>query len=413
MRRLLAVEMAAGSAALASLAAIEASLDGTGPALLPHAPGSAPPADPGAVDDTSLPDGLAVVVGTSGSTGAPKLALLSAAALLASARATHRRLGGAGRWVLALPAHHVAGMQVLVRSVVAGTTPVAVDSSAGFTAAAFAHATAALSGRERAYTAVVPTQLARLLADPAGTEALRRYDAVLVGAAATPAGLLREAARHGVRVTTTYGMSETAGGCVYDGVPLDCSAHRLDDTGRIELGGDTLADGYLGRPDLTAAAFRRAPPHATASGGSARSSGGAWFRTDDVGSLDERGALVVEGRVDDMISTGGLKVSPRLVEDAVTQHVGGVAEAVVVGLADPEWGQRVGLAVTLSPGVPTPALADVRSQLSGILPAHALPTVLAVLPWLPLRGPGKPDRAAVAATLCVVSGADGTMGDHL
>ena len=166
--------------------ALAAALAGDGPALVPYPAGS-PTRRPARVTAAGLPDGLALVVGTSGSTGTPKRALLTAPALRASAQATHDRLGGPGQWLLAMPAHHVAGLQVLVRSVVAGTEPRAVDTAAGFTVEAFAAATAGLDEAvPRHYTALVPTQLVRLLDDPRGRDALQRYDAVLLGGAATP-----------------------------------------------------------------------------------------------------------------------------------------------------------------------------------------------------------------------------------
>ena len=182
-------------------------------------------------------------------------------------------------------------------------------------------------------------------------------------------------------MVTTYGMSETAGGCVYDGRPLDVSFVQLEDDGRIRLGGATIANGYLGEPGLTAAAFSEDPDGTT------------WFRTDDVGHLDGRGALVVDGRIDDLINTGGLKVAPRVVEEALSL-LDAVAEAVVVGSPDTEWGQVVSAAIVVTPGSPPLTLEDVRAQLRGILPDHALPRRLAILPELPLRGPGKHDRAA-------------------
>lgn len=157
----------------------------SGRPVVPRAPttpvATIPPHDP-----LALPPGLAVAIGTSGSTGAPKLALLTASALLSSAEATHERLSGPGQWVLAVPAHHVAGLQVLVRSLVAGTVPVVVDQPGGFTAAAFVASLATLGADSPVYTSLVPTQLVRLLEDVAATAALRRFDAVLVGGAAFP-----------------------------------------------------------------------------------------------------------------------------------------------------------------------------------------------------------------------------------
>ena len=365
---------------LSVLADLQGALDGAGPPLAPHAWNAPPPSIPG--DTFELPPGLALTISTSGSTDRPKLAMLTGAALRASADATHQRLGGHGQWLLAMPAHHIAGIQVLVRSLVAGTTPVSMDLAGGFTAESFALSTAAIALGATAYTALVPTQLIRLLASADGRKSLTRYAAVLLGGAAAAPSLLTQARNAGVRVVTTYGMSETAGGCVYDGHALDVSFVQLESDGRIRLAGATLASGYLGDPALTATAFVT------------DDTGHTWFRTDDVGHLDAVGALVVDGRLDDLINTGGLKVAPRLVEDALTQ-LNIVAEAVVVGSPNPEWGQVVSAAIVVREGSSPPTLEDVRRRLRGILPDHALPWRLATLPELPLRGPGKPDRAAI------------------
>ncbi|HEX5429318.1 MAG TPA: o-succinylbenzoate--CoA ligase [Pedococcus sp.] len=369
----------AGPAAASALPALREALAG-GAAVLPYAAGGHPPH----VADGAVPDaGTALVVGTSGSTGAPKLAMLPASALAASAAATHERLGGPGTWLLAMPPHHIAGVQVLLRCVAARTEPAFVDLSDGFTARGFTDAAEALGGTRR-YTALVPTQLRRLLDDPAATAALAALDGVLVGGAATPAGLLDHARSAGVTAVTTYGMSETAGGCVYDGAPFSCSAVRVDEDGRIHLGGHTLASGYLGRPDLTERCFHT------------DDDGTRWFRTDDTGHLDGTGRWHVDGRLDDVIVTGGLKVAPRLVEDALTS-LPEVAEAVAVGTPEDEWGQAVSVALVMRDGAAAPEVGDLRGRLRGILPAHALPRRVVTVPALPLRGPGKPDRAEVVS----------------
>ncbi len=386
-RALQPVVAADGEAVLAVLPALRAALSGAGPALLPLPPGAtAPPALlPGAAlapgeDDPDDP--TVAVLSTSGSTGEPKGALLQASALLASVSATHDRLGGPGRWLLALPAHHIAGLQVLLRCLVTGTTPVPLQLGAGFEPEAFALAATRVRGPRR-YTALVPTQLTRLLvAGGAGLEALVGFDAVLVGGAATPLPLRRRAEAAGVRVVTSYGMSETCGGCVYDGVPLDGVEADVDgeDAGRISLGGPVVARGYRARPSdgsfTTDAAARR------------------WFRTDDVGHLDG-GRLVVGGRLDDVVVTGGLKVAPAVVEAALLR-MPGVAEAVVVGADDPDWGQRVVAAIVPADGVAAPTLEDVRAAVRSDVAPHAAPRQLLVLDRLPLRGPGKPDRAELA-----------------
>lgn len=320
-------------------------------------------------------------VGTSGSTGSPKIARLRARALQASAQSTLDVLGGPGQWLLATPATHIAGIQVLVRSVLAGIEPV-VMAEGPFTPERFAEAATQLA-HERRYTSLVPTQVGRLLDSAAGRESLAGLSAVLVGGAAVPQTLKDRAREADITLVATYGMSETAGGCVYDGVPLPVSGMRVTGqdelgVGVIELTGPTLADGYVGQPQLTAAAFRTDPD------------GSRWFRTDDLGRIDD-GVLSVLGRRDDVINTGGLKVAPHLVEDAVRQRLPDLGEVVVVATPDPTWGEAVTLVVV----GPSPAVEEIRAALRDHLPAHALPTRVAAVQSIPRLGPGKPDRRAL------------------
>ncbi len=336
-----------------------------------------PPRDPGPGQ---------VVVTTSGSTGGPKWVQLSAAALGASATATQARIGGPGRWLLALPAQHIAGLQVLVRAALAATQPAVLDLRGEFDPAAFGAAAQRLAreatgrcGTARCYTALVPTQLARLLDTDPGP--LAGFDAVLLGGAAAPDGLLRRARVAGVRVVTTYGMTETAGGCVYDGWPLDGTQVRVNGEGSIELAGPMLATGYLDDPDKTSVAFRD-----------------GWFQTSDLGRLDEQGRLQVLGRADDVIVTGGLNVAPADVEAVLTDQPG-VAAACVVGLPDPEWGERVtAVVVPADPGQP-PDPGTLRAAARRLLTGAQVPKEIVLFDALPLRGVGKPDRNAVRAML--------------
>lgn len=352
--------------------ALAAALDG-GPALAPYA-GDVPPAlDPHA----PRPDDLALVVSTSGSTGTPKRAMLTAGALAASADATHERLGGPGQWLLPMPAQHIAGTQVLIRSVRAGTTPVVLER---FGVREFVTAANQLSHARR-YTALVPTQLHRLLdASDEARAAVAAFDGILLGGAAADPGTLEDAERIGATVFTTYGSSETAGGCVYSGVPLTGTTVDLAEDGRITLCGSTIAAGYLGQPELTAVTFGQ------------RADGTRTFRTDDIGEWRD-GRLHVLGRIDDLINTGGIKVAPRIVETAALRHPD-VLEAVALALPDEEWGQAVALAVRARKDL---QLHEVREELRGRLPSYALPRRLLMVDELPLRGPGKPDRAALAA----------------
>ncbi len=351
------------------------------------APATGPTTVPATVPTVArtVPDDVAVVVRTSGSTGEPRDVMLGAAALLASAQASADRLGGTGRWLLALPLTHVAGLQVLVRSLLAGTTPVVLPPGP-FRADGFVAAARRLTGPS--YCSLVPTQLLRLLDDPAATEALRSFQAVLLGGAGAPDGLLARADAAGVRVVTTYGATETCGGAVYDGKPLGGVEADLTDDGRIMLTGPVLARGYLGRPDLDA---QDLPLRA----------GRRWFVTSDLGRTTADGRLEVLGRADDMLVTGGTKVAPLAVEQALAGCTG-VREALVVGVPDPHWGQAVtALVVPTRDGPPT--LADLRARVTDRLGAAAAPRQLVLLDALPLLGSGKPDRrsATTLATRCV------------
>ena len=346
----------------ATLENVAAALDGRGPPLLPTT-------DPRVVEamrpeePLESPD-VAVVVPTSGSTGEPKGVLLTADALRASATAT-ASVVGEGQWLLALPTTHVAGLQVLVRSLLAGTTP--VELSGPTTVASFEQATARLTGPRR-LVSLVPTQLARLLGSPA----LMEYDAVLLGGAAAPADLLDRARAAGVRVVTTYGMSETCGGCVYDGVPLPGVSVSVE--GRIRITGPVVAGGYRLRPDLTAEAFD-----------------GDTFTSSDVGELVD-GRLVVLGRADDLVVTGGEKVAPAAVEAALASHPS-VAEVAVVGVPDAEWGARVVACVVLRGPL---SLEDARAHVATRLSRVAAPRELRVVDALPLLPSGKIDRMRLA-----------------
>ncbi|MFB9905227.1 o-succinylbenzoate--CoA ligase [Allokutzneria oryzae] len=378
MRRLVAVEVVPGG----TVEGLARALDGSGPALLPIAPGDTALATALHAGEPVEPD-TAVVIATSGSTGRAKGVRLSTAALRASAAATHARLGGPGRWLLALSAHHIAGVQVLVRSLLAGREPGVLDTSQGFRPDTFATAArAVLTSPGRHYTALVPTQLVRLLADGgAGLDALRGFDGVLLGGAATPDELLDQALTAGVAAVTTYGMSETSGGCVYDGRPLDGVGVRLSDDGRIELSGPTLASGYRGDPDATAAAFAD-----------------GWFHTNDLGRFEPDGRLTVLGRADDMIITGGVNVAPALVERVLCAEPD-VLEACVLGLPHAEWGQVVVAAVVPADPVRPPVPERLRELVHARLGGHFAPKRITVVRALPLRGPGKIDRRSLAELL--------------
>lgn len=308
-----------------------------------------------------------LVVATSGSTGAPKRVRLSRRALRASADATAARMGGPGQWLLALPPSYVAGLQVLFRSVVAGTEPVVQGD------AAFAAAAARMTG-ERRYVSLVPTQLHRLLVDPDPdtVAALRGFDRVLVGGSALPAPLRAAAEDAGVAVTVTYGMAETGGGCVHDGHPLDGVAAAIAADGRIRLAGPVLFDGYDGDPQLTAEVLRD-----------------GWFHSPDLGRLDADGRLEVLGRADDVVVSGGVNVPAAAVAERLRAHPA-VADAAVVGAPDPEWGQRV-VAFVVGPV----GLAEARDFVAEELPRAWAPREVRRVDVLPLLANGKVDRLAL------------------
>ncbi len=315
--------------------------------------------------------GEPLVMRTSGSSGEPKDVVLSHAAIVASARATLDRLGGPGQWLLALPVSGIAGIQVLVRSALAGREPVALADHPSLRSAIDA-----LDASVRRYAAVVPTQLYRWAATDE-LAALAELDAVLVGGAALDPELRATAEAAGIRLVRTYGMTETCGGCVYDGVPLDGVALRVDDSadgsadggGQIWLRGPMLFDGYVGQP--------REP--------------GSWFATADRGRILDDGRLEVLGRMDDTVISGGVNVPLPVVEAAVRQLTG-VAAAAVVGAPDEEWGSRV-VAVVVPKDGASVELTDLRDSLesAGLARAWA-PRQLLTLDELPLLSAGKVDR---------------------
>jgi o-succinylbenzoate---CoA ligase len=341
--------------------ALRAALTADGPAVFPY---EGTPADaPATVEQR-----VAVVVETSGSTSRPKRVALGADALLASAAAAESALGGPGDWALALPLHYIAGINVVVRALATDSDFTADER--GFDAGRFAESLGAAR-----YTSLVPAQLARLL-DLEDIEPLRRLDRILVGGQAMPVALAARALELGLNVTRTYGSSETSGGCVWDGLPLGSTEVRIED-GRVEIAGGVLAHGYLDDPVRTAAAF-------------VEHDGRRWYRTDDTGHLVD-GILTVTGRVDDVIVSGGVKVSLAEVEAAV-RGMPGLSGAVVVAAPHPEWGE--------TPVVVTEVaveLDDVRDAVALRLGRAAAPSRVIVVPSIPLLGSGKPDRLGIAS----------------
>ena len=383
---------------------------------------------------------IALVVGTSGSTGTPKRTALTARALAASAAATENffeaNADAASQWLLALPAHYIAGAQVLARSILAGTAPViarSVIEPVHFSPEVFLQAVEQMSSARR-FISLVPTQLHKLLesadADPRlGAEiheALGSFTGILLGGAPTSADLLAAASALGLNTVTTYGSAETAGGCVYSGSVLpgvrvelvpEEGMPAVPDTGgkpaqvgRIWISGAHLASGYIGDAARTAEHFFTA------------ADGTRWYRTDDYGLLSPAAApnsnkncseqrLQVLGRSDDVLISGGVKISARAVATVLEEHPV-VREACVVGLPDARWGTAIAAAVTLVPSAgaaaaPTenrPALNEelcalLRARCAEKLGAPAAPKQLSILPDFPLTSTGKPDRAEIYSIL--------------
>ena len=391
-------------------------------------------------ENIGVTEPIALVVGTSGSTGTPKRTALTARALAASAAATENffeaNANAASQWLLALPAHYIAGAQVLARSVLAGTFPViarSVTEPVHFTPEVFLQAVEQMSSARR-FISLVPTQLHKLLesadADPRlGAEiheALGSFTGILLGGAPASADLLAAASALGLNTVTTYGSAETAGGCVYSGSVLpgvrvelvpEEGMPAVPDTGgkpaqvgRIWISGAHLASGYIGDAARTAEHFFTA------------ADGTRWYRTDDYGLLSPANdpdstthgsepRLQVLGRSDDVLISGGVKISARAVATVLEEHPA-VREACVVGLPDARWGTAIAAAVTLVPSAgaaaaPTenrPALNEelcalLRARCAEKLGAPAAPKQLSFLPDFPLTSTGKPDRAEIYSIL--------------
>ena len=383
---------------------------------------------------------IALVVGTSGSTGTPKRTALTVGALAASAVATENffeaNADAASQWLLALPAHYIAGAQVLARSVLAGTSPViarSVTEPVHFTPEVFLQAVERMSSARR-FISLVPTQLHKLLESADANphlgaeihEALGSFTGILLGGAPASADLLAASTALGLNTVTTYGSAETAGGCVYSGSVLpgvrvelvpEEGMPAVPDTGgkpaqvgRIWISGAHLASGYIGDAARTAEHFFTA------------ADGTRWYRTDDYGLLSPANGpdsathgseprLQVLGRSDDVLISGGVKISARAVATVLEEHPA-VREACVVGLPDARWGTAIAAAVTLVPSAGAaatstenrPALNEelsalLRARCAEKLGAPAAPKQLSILPDFPLTSTGKPDRAEIYSIL--------------
>lgn len=397
-RNLVAVPIPPGPSGVIRLApALIQAISGNGPAIAPIPTGPAGLVDllmsalkP---DDPAYPlesADIAVVCSTSGSTGNPRGVLLTTAALTSSAAAFAKRFGSDYRWVMSVPAHRIAGVMVLLRAHLHGS-PYLVDPSTGggrpFDPATFAATTlqavreSKADGRPLAVS-LVPTQIGRLLeAGSVGIEALQSYALILSGAAATPQPMLNRLRELGINVVVSYGMTETCGGCVYDGQPLEgvtISLGTKDDVepGRISISGPVVASGYRLRPDLDAVTVIQNK-----------------LMTHDVGKLDTSGLLHVLGRLDDVVQVGGTNVSLSAVE-ALLRHHPDISDVAVIDIVDELWGSipmaYVKLRNTYSD---TDALIELmRQTVTDRIGRAATPRSIQIVDQLPMLDSGKIDR---------------------
>ncbi len=400
---------------LAVMRALEEAMTASGPAIMP-VPGEVAVEHPQVSNlPEDAPRDVVAVIETSGSTAKPKRVMLTARALRASAAATYERLDQLAiergivtgnqfptrQWLLCLPAHYVAGLQVLARSLQAGTRPDLYFAD-HFDARYFEEMASKMDA-ERRYVSLVPVQLQRLVEAVTNHEdysfaererisaRMGRFDGILVGGQAVPPHIVKAARDFGWAVVLTYGSSETSGGCVYNGVPLRGVSARVED-GEIWLAGPMLAAGYLDDPERDAAAFVEAD-------------GQRWYRTNDAGEVDPpfdasapRGGesqqrISVTGRIDNVLNSGGIKVSLDEVERELHQ-LPGFENAVAVSLPSEEWGESVAIALPSRDAQEAELLIQATEQLAKLGPA-ARPVRCIQLAELPRLASGKPDRVQI------------------
>lgn len=305
---------------------------------------------------------IAMVIHTSGSTGASKEVELSASALVASAQASNKYVGATTgmRWSLLLPLTHIAGINVLVRSIELGTSPIDLRNCVG-------------EYPDSDFTAIVPTQLFRAInGDKNLLNHLKNAKAVLVGGGKLAAKLKKEATELGIRIIETYGMTETCGGCIYDGEPLENISYQIGADNRIMISGPSLASGYLGEEELWSASFD-----------------GKWFTTSDIGSVNN-GKVEVIGRVDDVVISGGENISLTSIEALIKNALPEI-EIAAFAIEDLEWGSAIHLAVVGHKDLED----EIRNLLSSNLGSAAKPKEFHFLDRIPLTPLGKVDRQSL------------------
>ncbi|CAB4680497.1 unannotated protein [freshwater metagenome] len=327
---------------------LTAALVGTGPAL-----GLAD------INSATCPTSICLVIGTSGSSGVIKEVAFTPQSLLVSAKAANTFLEAANgsQWSLLLPTTHIAGINVIIRSMEVGTLPIDLRNFDGeFPTVDF--------------TSVVPTQLFRALnSDERLLRHLQSARAVLVGGAALTSALREEAISAGIHIIETYGMTETCGGCIYDGSALNGVEFRINENGVIEIRGSLLANSYLNFPEL----FKLHD---------------GWFTTNDLGEVIN-GKLKVKGRADDVIISGGENLSLIAVEATLSVRFPDI-EFAAFAVNDAQWGQALHIGV-----VGDISETDISHYLEAALGGIAKPKGIHFLDSLPLLGIGKTDRTAL------------------
>lgn len=317
-----------------------------------------------------------LILPTSGSTGSePSMVILSKSALTASSAATERALNGPGKWVLALPLQHIAGIQVALRALATGFRPLTIGTWPKFSASALAQVARRSDPNTPLYTSLVSPQLSLLLENQSATKDCRAFDAILVGGGRIDPALLDRARSAGLRVVTTYGMTETCGGCVYDGFSLTGTNIATDENGRVLIASSALMEGYLNRDaewvDVE---------------------GVKYFRTSDVGTLHPDGRLEIIGRVDDIVNSGGVKIALEDVQNAIGA-LSEVRDCAVRSLDDPVWGQTV--AALVVPETLDLKPRSIREAVAQTLSAAHAPRIIVFADVIPRTEIGKVKTAAV------------------
>ena len=354
------------------------------------------------IDDPNLFDGIDLVLASSGSSGEPHLVGLSIEALLASVKATHSVLDGPGRWILALASHHIAGAQVLMRAAATEISPQIVDCTHGFNPQDLLPAIAGATSDPElpGYLSLVPTQLATCL--DAGGEvlaAMAKLHTILIGGSRLDPALRARAEEAGLTIIESFGMTETCGGCVYDGIPLPGIMVRTlewDGAERVAIAGPVLLTRYLDQDSTF---------HDEA--------GTRWFISGDTGLIDAGGRLKVMGRADDMIISGGLNIPPIRVDDAL-KNVPGVKDAWSVGLDDEKWGQVLSCLIVPEDMTSFPPPAQfvehwghtIREAVANQIGRPQAPHRIIFVPEIPQLSSGKVNRLAARALAESLTGTD-------